>query len=156
MSYGRESATTARSIWRRWRWSWMISTLAFVRQKTSQLYNYFTHPDTKARLNPILGKALAVGYPLSAVAGKEGWLCELVWWEILTPSEQNSWSWDDVMAAWHRGIVASYMCPWKLSKAVDASRYPQEMSFLNARNIPAASWACACLSGFASIPPMSK
>ena len=31
----------------------MISTLAFVRQKTSQLYNYFTHPDTKAPLNPI-------------------------------------------------------------------------------------------------------
>ena len=56
----------------------MISTLAFVRQKTSQLYNYFTHPDTKAPLNPILGKALAAGYPLSAVAGKEGWLCELV------------------------------------------------------------------------------
>ena len=39
--------------------------------------NYFIHPETKVPLKPdviILGKALAVGYPLSTVVGREGWL----------------------------------------------------------------------------------
>jgi len=38
---------------------------------------YFAHPDTKAVLKPdviILGKAVAAGYPLSVVAGREGFL----------------------------------------------------------------------------------
>jgi len=67
--------------------------------------NYFTHPDTKAPLNPdviILGKALAAGYPLSAVAGKEGWLNSYDKKFLLQVNKTVG-----TMAAWHGGIVAS-------------------------------------------------
>lgn len=66
---------------------------------------YFTHPDTKAHLRPdviILGKALAAGYPLSAVAGKEGFLNSYDKKFLLQVNKTVG-----TMAAWHGGIVAS-------------------------------------------------
>ena len=66
---------------------------------------YFAHPDTKAPLKPdviILGKALAAGYPLSAVAGRHGFLNSYDKKFLLQVNKTVG-----TMAAWHGGIVAS-------------------------------------------------
>lgn len=66
---------------------------------------YFTHPETKAPLKPdviILGKALAAGYPLSAVAGREGFLNSYDKKYLLQVNKTVG-----TFAAWHGGIVAS-------------------------------------------------
>lgn len=67
--------------------------------------NYFTHPDTNAPLKPdviILGKALAAGYPLSAIAGREGFLNTYDKKFLLKVNKTVG-----TFAAWHGGIVAS-------------------------------------------------
>jgi len=67
--------------------------------------NYFVHPDTKAPLKPdvmILGKALAAGYPLSAVVGREGFLNSYDKKFLLQVNKTVG-----TLAAWHGGIVAS-------------------------------------------------
>ncbi len=66
---------------------------------------YFLHPDTKAPLKPdviILGKALAAGYPLSAVVGREGFLNSYDKKFLLQVNKTVG-----TLAAWHGGIVAS-------------------------------------------------
>lgn len=66
---------------------------------------YFLHPETKAQLQPdviILGKALAAGYPLSAVAGKEGFLNSYDKKFLLQVNKTVG-----TLAGWHGGIVAS-------------------------------------------------
>jgi hypothetical protein len=66
---------------------------------------YFIHPDTKAPLQPdviILGKALAAGYPLSAVAGKEGFLNSYDKKFLLKLNKTVG-----TLSGWHGGIVAS-------------------------------------------------
>jgi hypothetical protein len=67
--------------------------------------NYFAHPDTKAPLRPdviVLGKALAAGYPLSAIAGREGFLNTYDRKFLLRLNKTVG-----TFAAWHGGIVAS-------------------------------------------------
>jgi len=67
--------------------------------------NYFTHPDTKAPLKPdviILGKALAAGYPLSVVAGRQGFLNSYDKKFLLKLNKTVG-----TFAAWNGGIVAS-------------------------------------------------
>jgi len=67
--------------------------------------NYFVHPDTKAPLKPdviILGKALAAGYPLSAIVGREGFLNSYDKKFLLQVNKTVG-----TFAAWHGGIVAS-------------------------------------------------
>ncbi|KAL7520851.1 hypothetical protein ACHAWX_007065 [Stephanocyclus meneghinianus] len=67
--------------------------------------NYFVHPETKAPLKPdvvILGKALAAGYPLSAVVGKDGFLNSYDKKFLLQVNKTVG-----TLAAWHGGIVAS-------------------------------------------------
>jgi hypothetical protein len=67
--------------------------------------NYFAHPDTKAPLKPdviILGKALAAGYPLSAIVGREGFLNTYDKKFLLQVNKTVG-----TFAAWHGGIVAS-------------------------------------------------
>ena len=66
---------------------------------------YFVHPDTGAELKPdvmILGKALAAGYPLSAVVGREGFLNSYDKKFLLKLNKTVG-----TLAAWHGGIVAS-------------------------------------------------
>lgn len=66
---------------------------------------YFTHPDTKAPLKPdviILGKALAAGYPLSVVAGRQGYLNSYDKKFLLKLNKTVG-----TFAAWNGGIVAS-------------------------------------------------
>jgi hypothetical protein len=67
--------------------------------------NYFVHPDTKAPLKPdviILGKALAAGYPLSVVAGREGYLNSYDKKFLLKLNKTVG-----TFSAWNGGIVAS-------------------------------------------------
>lgn len=66
---------------------------------------YFVHPETKSLLKPdviILGKALAAGYPLSAVVGKDGFLNSYDKKYLLQVNKTVG-----TLAAWHGGIVAS-------------------------------------------------
>lgn len=66
---------------------------------------YFTHPDTKATLKPdviILGKAFAAGYPLSVIAGREGFLNSYDKKFLLKLNKTVG-----TFAAWNGGIVAS-------------------------------------------------
>ncbi|ACI64822.1 predicted protein [Thalassiosira pseudonana CCMP1335] len=66
---------------------------------------YFLHPDTQAPLKPdvmILGKALAAGYPLSAVVGREGFLNSYDKKFLLQVNKTVG-----TLAAWHGGIIAS-------------------------------------------------
>jgi len=66
---------------------------------------YFAHPDTKAALKPdviILGKAVAAGYPLSVVAGREGFLNSYDKKYLLQVNKTVG-----TFSAWHGGIVAS-------------------------------------------------
>jgi hypothetical protein len=67
--------------------------------------NYFVHPDTNVPLRPdviILGKALAAGYPLSAIAGRDGFLNSYDRRFLLRLNKTVG-----TLAAWHGGIVAS-------------------------------------------------
>ena len=67
--------------------------------------NYFIHPDTKAPVKPdviILGKALAAGFPLSVVAGREGFLNSYDKKFLLKLNKTVG-----TFAAWNGGIVAS-------------------------------------------------
>ncbi|KAL9183390.1 hypothetical protein ACHAXT_005177 [Thalassiosira profunda] len=67
--------------------------------------DYFVHPETGAPLRPdviVLGKALAAGYPLSAVCGREGFLNSYDKKYLLQVNKTVG-----TFAAWHGGIVAS-------------------------------------------------
>ena len=67
--------------------------------------NYFAHPDTGEPLRPdviVLGKALAAGYPLSCIAGRDGFLNSYDKKFLLRLNKTVG-----TLAAWHGGIVAS-------------------------------------------------
>lgn len=67
--------------------------------------NYFVHPDTGVPLKPdviILGKAIAAGYPLSCIAGREGFLNTYDKKFLLKLNKTVG-----TLAAWHGGLVAS-------------------------------------------------